>query len=167
MAEKEQVLKEKLEHSGFWDFKGLYSFAHAWLKEEDYDVEEEKYSEKVGSNSARDINFEWKATKQSSDYFKRELKLRFEIKELTEVEVEVDGKKKKMNKGKINVEIKGTLITDPESKWEVTQFYRFLRDVYNKYVVPNRVDSVQGQISDDVVGLKEELKAYLELSGRR
>ena len=61
MAEKEQVLKEKLEHSGLWDFKGFYSFAHSWLKEEDYDVEEGKYSEKVSGNS-RDINFEWKAT---------------------------------------------------------------------------------------------------------
>ncbi len=166
MSEKEQVLKEKLEHSGLWDFKGFYSFAHSWLEEEDYDVEEGKYSEKV-SGTARDINFDWKATKQSSDYFKKELKLGFEVKELTEVEVEIDGKKKRMNKGKVNVEIKGSLISDPESKWEVSPFYRFLRDSYNKYIVPGRVSSMQDQISGDVVGLKEELKAYLELSGRR
>lgn len=166
MSEKEQVLKEKLEHSGLFDFKGFYSFAHAWLEEEGYDTEEEKYNEKVSGNS-RDIYFEWKSTKESSDYFKREIKFKFDIKELTDVEVEIDGKKKKMSKGKIKIEIKGTIISDYDSKWDATPTYRFLRDTYNKFIVPNRVNSVKDMIKADVITLKEEFKAYLELSGRR
>lgn len=72
-----------------------------------------------------------------------------------------------MNKGKINIEIKGTLIKDPQSKWEISPYYRFWRDVYNKYIIPGRIDNTSEQISGDVVGLKEELKSYLELSGKR
>lgn len=166
MAEKEQIIKEKVEHSGLFDFKGFYSFTHSWLKEESYDVVEEKYSENV-SGSARNINFEWSATKTLSDYFKRELKLKFDIKELVEVEVDIDGKKKKMNKGKVSLEVKGSLIKDPDSNWESSPFYRFLRDIYNKYVVPGRIDNMSGLTAGDVVSLKEEVKAYLELSGRR
>ena len=138
MAEKDQLIKEKVEHSGVWDFKGLYSFTHGWLQEEDYGVEEEKYSETV-SGDARNINFEWKATKTFSDYFKHEMKLKFEVKELKEVEVEIDGKKRKMNKGKVTVEIKGTIIKDHQSKWDITPWYRFLRDVYNKYIIPGSI----------------------------
>ena len=166
MAEKEQVIKEKVEHSGYFDFKGFYSFAHSWLKEENYDIEEEKYAETISGNS-KSINFEWKATKTLSDYFKHELKMRFEVRDLTDVEVEVDGKKKKMNKGKIGVEVKGNLIRDPQSKWDITPWYRFLRDVYNKYIIASRVQSSGDKVVGDVIKFKEELKAYLELSGRR
>ncbi len=166
MADKEEIIKEKLEHSGIWDFKGFYKFAHSWLEEEDYDVEEQKYSETVAGQS-RNINFEWKATKSQTDYFKNELKVKFEVKELTEVEVEIDGKKKRMNKGKISVEIKGTLISDKEGKWDATPFYQFIKQVYTKYVVPARTENMQSRITGDVIGLKEELKSFLELSGKR
>ena len=103
----------------------------------------------------------------SVDYFVKELRFKFEIKDLTEVEVEMDGKKKKMNKGKVTIEIKGTLIKDPDSKWEISSYYRFWRDVYNKYIFLKELTAWKEQISGDVIGLKEELKAYLELSGRR
>src|SRR3989338_3408616 len=106
MAEKDQITKEKVEHSGLMDFKAFYSFASSWFKEENYDLEEEKYSENVSGN-AKNINIEWKATKKLSDYFKQEMKIKFEVKELVDVEVEIDGKKRKTNKGKVLVEIKG------------------------------------------------------------
>lgn len=166
MAEKERLTKEKVERSGLMDFKAFYSFAHSWLREENYDVEEEKYSETVNGNT-RDIVIEWKATKTLSDYFKHEIKIKYDVKELSDVEVEIDGKKKKMNKGKILIEITGNLIRDPESKWDITPWYRLLRDFYNKYIVPGRIDSHRGKLTNDVVTLKEEMKAFLELSGKR
>lgn len=167
MAEKDQVIREQVEHKGIFDFRGLYSFAHSWFQSENYDgVDEEKYSEKL-AGSAKNIDIEWKATKRLSDYFKIEQKLKFEIKDLTDVEVEIDGKTKKMNNGSIKIEIKGTLVVDPDSKWETSAFYKFIRDVYSKYVVPARVDSMKMKTSTDVKNLKEEIKAYLDLTGRR
>ena len=77
MAEKKQIIREKMEHSGVFDFKGAYSFAHSCLRNEDYDVTEEKYSETVSGN-ARNILFKWVATKTLSDYFKREIKIDFD-----------------------------------------------------------------------------------------
>src|SRR3989344_900134 len=161
MADKDRLTKEKVEHSGLIDFKAFYSFAHSWLEEEGYDVEEEKYSETVAGNS-RNISIKWKATKTISDYFKNEMKVEFEVKELVDVEVEIDGKKKKMNKGKVSVDIKGDLVKDPESKWDVTPFYRFLRDLYGKYIIPGRTSSMEGALVGNVIALKEEIKSFLE-----
>lgn len=167
MADKDRIIKEKVEHSGLFDFKGFYEYAHSWLaEEEDYGVVEEKYSEKVSGN-ARDIKIEWEATKQLSDYFKIEISIEFDVKDLTEVEVEIDGRKKKMNKGKVSVEIIGALIKDPESKWDSSPTARFMRDVYNKYIIPKRVETMEDRITKDVKDFKEELKAFLELTGRR
>lgn len=166
MADKSQVIKEKLEHSGLFDFSGFYKFTHAWLMEEGLDVTETDYKESV-SNGKRDISYKWACIRGVSDYFKHEVKLDFKVNDLVEVEVEVDGKKKKMNKGKIGIEIKGTLIRDPDSKWDSTPLNRFMRDVYNKYVIPGTVDSQENKIIGDVVKLKEEIKSYLDLSGKR
>ena len=166
MTDKDAVLKEKVEHSGLFDFAGFYSFAHSWFKEQKYGVNEKKYSEKVKGN-ARDLRIEWAATKAISDYFKIELDITFEVWGMTEVEVEIDGEKKKMNKGTIGAEIKGTLIKDYDSKWETSPQWRFLREIYNKYLIPARVNSMKGKVEDDVRSFKEELKSFLDLIGKR
>ncbi|MAG38252.1 hypothetical protein CMI45_02615, partial [Candidatus Pacearchaeota archaeon] len=113
MAERDMLLKEKVDHTGIFDFKGFYRFAHTWFKDEGYGVDEGKYSEKLSGNS-KNLTIEWKATKQLSDYFKIEHIIRFTIENLTDVEVEVDGEKKQMNKGKVEMEIKANLVSDPE-----------------------------------------------------
>lgn len=166
MAEKEQVVKEKIEYQGILDFPSFYQFAHYWLKDEGYGVDEDKYAEK-SSGDSRDIDIEWKATKYLSDYFKIEFKIKFEIRGLTEVEVEIDGKKKAMNKGKVTLEITGTLIMDPDSKWDTSPFSRFSRDLYNKYIIPSRVYDAKGRVNDKLQDFKEELKSFLDLVGRR
>jgi hypothetical protein len=84
MAEKDLVIKEKLEHSGIFDFKGLYGYAHSWLKEEGYGVTEDKYSESVTGNT-RFIQVEWSISKKVSDYFKFEVSVKYEISGLTEL----------------------------------------------------------------------------------
>jgi len=167
MTEKERILKEKVEHSGLFDFPALYSFAHAWwIQDDEYGVNEDKYSEKV-SGDKKDIIIEWKITKDVSDYFKNEIKIKFEIFGLTDVEVETNGSKKKMNKGKIIIDISGTLLKDKEGKWETSAFNRFFRDVYNKYIIPARVDAIAEELAEDVRNFKEEIKAFLDLSGKR
>lgn len=166
MADKEQIIKEKVEHAGLMDFAGLYSYAHNWFKEEGYSVDETKYSEK-SDGTKRGIDIEWKITKTLSDYFKFDNKLKFEVTDLTDVEVEIDGKKKKMNQGKVTMEITGNLIKDPDSKWQTTPFNRFIRDVYNKYVIPGRTHDMRGLLTSDIQKFKETMKAYLELLGRR
>src|SRR3989344_844307 len=100
MAEKDFILKEKLEYSGLFDFPSFYSFAHSWFKERGYGVAEEKYAEKTDGNS-RDIDIEWRAAKLLSDYFKAEHVITLRISGLVDVEAEIDNVKKKMNKGRI------------------------------------------------------------------
>ena len=166
MAEREQIIKEKVEHDGLLDFGSFYSFAHSWFKEGSFGVDEEKYSEKT-TGTSRDIDIEWKATRDVTDYFKFEFKIKFEVRGLTDVEVEIDGQKKAMNKGKVSVEITGVLILDRESKWDNSPFSRFMRDVYNKYIIPSRVEDMKDEVRRGTKDFKDELKAFLDLAGRR
>jgi len=166
MAEKDLILKEKLVFNGIFDFPGSYRFAHTWFKDEGYGVNEGRYSEKVSGN-ARAIRVEWMVKKRLSDYFMIEDEITFEISDLTDVEAEIDGKKKKLNKGRVEMSIKAVLVSDWESKWEKTPVYRFWREVYNKYIIPGRVQELKDKVEEDAQTFKEEMKAYLEIVGKR
>ena len=102
-----------------------------------------------------------------SDYFKVDGEVEIDVKGMTDVEVEIDGERKRMNKGKIGFDIKALIIMDPDGKWDENGFYKFLREIYTKYVIPCRVERVKNSIKKDVMGLKEQIKAVLELTGRR
>lgn len=167
MADKDVLLKEKLDYSGVFNFSGMYKFAHSWLTdEEEYGVVEEKYSEKI-SGSSKDIGIEWAATKGIGDYFKIELKIEFKVTDLVDVEVEVDRAKKKMQKGKVSVEIKGAIVKDAGSKWENSPFDKFLRGWYDKFIIPQRIDVMEDKAKNDTKSFKDELKTYLEISSKR
>ncbi len=167
MAEKDVITKEVVKYSGYSDFKNLYSYAHDWLKEERYSVTEDQYVEKVKGNS-KEVEIVWKASKKVTEYFKSELDIKFRIIGMEDVEVEIDGKKKKMNKFvEIKIEIKGTLIHDYSNQWNETATIKFFKSLYNKYIIPERTEKMQENVEKDVQNYKEELKAFLELSGRK
>ena len=166
MAEKDLVSKEYIEHKGLFNFSTVYSFAHSWFRENQYGVNEDKYAEKVTRNK-RKIDIEWKAMKRLSDYFKIEYKVVFEVKEMTEVEAEIDGKKEKMNQGEIKITITSSLIMDYQSKWDTSPFNRLMRDIYNKYIIPSRVEEKEDEVRTDLTQFKESLKDLLTMLGRR
>ncbi|MBS3089692.1 hypothetical protein J4461_02300 [Candidatus Pacearchaeota archaeon] len=167
MAEKEVLIKEKIEHEGIFNFKDFYKYSYQWFKDEQYGgLVEEKYQEKV-TPAGREILVEWKLGKKLSDYFKIEISIKIEVFGLQDVEAEIDGKKKKTNKGNLRMEIKGMITKDPNSNWESPPLYKFLREIYDKYVIPGRIDGVEDIVTSDVKDFKEALKAFLELQGRR
>lgn len=166
MADKDLLISEKVEFSGVFSFEDAYSYAFDWFREEGYGLIEEKYKEKVTANG-RDIEFEWAATKQLSDYFQINIKVKTRVSDLSDVEVESEGRKKKSNKGRIEIGVKGILVKDPESKWDESPLYKFLREVYNKYIIPGRIDSMEDRAKDDVRDFKEQMKLFFEISGKR
>lgn len=167
MVERDQIVKEKVKYAGLGDFKALYKYAREWLEKEGYNVIEDSYGEKVSGNS-KEIEMQWSAAKKLTDYFKATFKFTWRILGMSDVEVEIDGRKKSMNKfGDLSIEIKGTLEKDYNSKWEHTATQKFFKDVYHKFVIPKRTDEKEDSVKRDAQDFKEEIKAFLELVGRK
>jgi hypothetical protein len=174
MVDRERVSKERVEQIGLFDFAGLYRYMHWWLKiKEYYGVTEEKYGERINAKGDKDVDIIWNASKTSdyiggdSTYFRMEQIIKFEIRGMTDVEVEIDGVKKKMQKGRIWIEIKGWVSKDYASKWDRTPFYRWLRYVYNEYIVPGRVEYHVDKVTNDTRDFKEDIKQFLDMVGKR
>lgn len=167
MAEKDVLIKEVIKYAGYSDFKNLYSYAHDWIKGEKYSVTEDQYVEKVKGNS-KEVEVYWTASKKITDYFKSELSIKWRILGMEDVEVEVAGKKTKMNKfAEIKIEIKGILIHDYSNQWNRTPQTNFLKGLYHKYIIPERKKQMEDKVEDDVKDFKEEIKAFLELTGKK
>jgi len=170
----ERLAKERVEQIGVFDFAGLYRYMHWWLKvKEYYGVTEQRYSERFNAKGDKDVDIIWKATKTSdyigetSNYFKMLHIIKFEIRGLTEVEVEVDGVKKKLQKGRIWIEVKSWLMKDYKNIWDKSRFMKGMRHIYNEYVIPGRVEYYEDKVADDCRDFKEDIKQFFDMIGKR
>jgi len=167
MAEKDILFRQKIRHTGVFDFKELYRILFEWLVDQGYDVNEKQYKEIIGAGNAREIEVEWKATRKVSDYFKFMLEMKWHLLGITNVEVEIDGKKQKMQKGQFEIEVRSTLLKDYEERWTKTPFVKFLRGLYDKYIIKERIEAYEAKIVSEMDMFIAECKSFLALSGAR
>ncbi len=167
MSEKEDIFSSKIKYEGIMDFKEFYKFCYQWLLEEmQLDVVEDKYAEKLSGDS-KGIKAEWTGTRKVTDYFKFSINIKFEVLNLVNVEITQDGKKIKMNKGSVEVKVKGTLIRDYDGKFEKTATRKFMRSIYEKWVIPSRIEQFEAKLITDCNEFLAQGKAFLDLEGKR
>jgi hypothetical protein len=167
MAEKDKIFSSKIKYDGILDFKDFYKFCYQWLTEEaGLDVIENKYAEKISGDS-KNIKVEWGGSRKVTDYFKFGVDVRFEVLNLTTVEIQKDGRKIKTNKGSIEISIKGTLIRDYEGKFEKTSTQKFMRGIYEKWVIYSRIKEYEGKLVGDCDEFLSQAKAFLDLEARK
>jgi hypothetical protein len=166
MPEKNKIFETKIRQVATFSFKDIYRFTYEWLLEENYLVIEKKYSEKI-TPIGKEVEIEWEAKKKISDYFRFNMKFAWHIIGMNSIEVEQDGKKIKINKGDFELKISGLLEKDYEGRWEANAFNKFLRDVYDKYVIPGRIDQYEQKLFDEANEVSSQIKSFLAVEQMR
>lgn len=167
MAEEDTIFSSTIKYGGVFSFSDFYKFCYDWLTEETgLDVAEGKYEEKIKGDE-KEIVVEWKGEKKLTDYFKFVAKVKFEIKGLKNVEVVQDGVKVKTNTGSAKVGAKGILVGDWQGKFEGTGQKKFMRSIYEKWVIPSRISELEDKIAGGMDTFLGQAKAYLDLEGRK
>lgn len=167
MVERETVFSTTMKYNGFFSFEAFYNFCYNWLTEETgLLVTEKKYAEKLVGD-AKDVEVEWVGSRKLTDYFKFEIKVDYRILNLTKVEINQNGTKVNTNKGNVELKIKGILARDYQGKFERTSFQKFMRSVYEKWIIPSRIDEYEEKIMNDSDEFLSQAKAYLDLEGKR
>jgi hypothetical protein len=165
MAEKDNVFKQALKHKGFFNYTELYNFCFNWFKENRYKLFEDAYTEKL-SSFGKEIVIKWTAKKKVSDYFKEEIKIDWHILGLNDAEIMVGEKKEKTNKGEVGMKIAADLVRDYEENWDKTPFYKFLRGIYDKYIIRNTKDLYEDRLTDATSDFYNDVKSFLNLEGK-
>ncbi|HDL02263.1 MAG TPA: hypothetical protein ENH20_00330 [Candidatus Pacearchaeota archaeon] len=162
MAQKKIVYKEKLTQVGYWNYTDVYNMLFGWLKDHGYKLKETQYKEKL-SSGGKEIIIKWEAAKKVTDYFQYKIELDWHILTMKDAEVEIDGKKEKTNKGELEIVFKGIIIKDYEKRWEDKPFYKFLRGVYEEYIIRKSIEEYEDDIEDQTKELITDLKAFLRI----
>jgi len=168
MAEKDEIFSSKIQYTGIFLFSDFYRFCYEWLIDET-DLKkfmENKYSEKLEGDSKK-IDIEWTGKKKVTDYFQFEIKVEFKITNLINVEINQGNAKIKTNKGKVEVKVKGILVKDYEGKFETNAFKKFLRSIYEKWIIKSRIDQMEDKIIEDCNNFLSQAKAYLDLEAKK
>jgi hypothetical protein len=163
MVERKIIIDEtELIYDGLFDMKDIYSLIDDFLKNKNYDKMEKVNREQV-LPSGKEVYYILTPFMAYSDYARKVLKIDLTAKEVKDVEVEIDGKKRQLQQGKLKILISGMMETDYEGRWEQTAFYYFVRTMFNKYVYRPYTEDFEGQIKSDVMALKEQIGGLLNL----
>ena len=167
MAEKETIFSSKVKYSGIFSFRDFYKFCYDWLTEETgVDISEDKYEEKIAGDS-KNIVVKWTGERKLTDYFRFDIEVEFKISGLTNVEINQAGAKVNTNKGSVQIGVKGILVRDYEGKFETSAFNKFLRSIYEKWVISARIEEYESKIAGYCDEFLSQAKAYLDLEGKK
>jgi hypothetical protein len=166
MGELDKIAETKIKHDGIFDFKEVYRFLYAQAADLEYEIEERVYSEK-NSAKGKEVEIHWLAKRKISDYFKFRIKIDWLILGMTDVEVVKGGVKLNMNKGSLEIKFTVYLEKDYEERWSSTAFLKFLRGVYDNYIIRGRISDYEDKLCLEMNEISEQLKAFLVLEAKR
>ena len=162
MGTKKTVFAQEIKQKGHFNYRELYETAFSFLKDKGYRVEEHKYEEKISADG-KEINLKWESPKKVSDYFNNLIKTSWSIRGLVDTEVEIDGKRTQTNKGEVKIKVESTLERDYDGEWEKKPLWKFLRGIYDRYIIRTTMDEYENRLAGDSAEFIGELKGFLQL----
>lgn len=163
MAEKQLVLDGvEVNYEGIFDVDQLLKSIDRYSSEKGYAKSEKERKEKVTA-SGRELYMELRHTKAKTPYFVLMIKMRLHVTNLKDIDVEVDGRKEKLNKGKVNIIFDGWTTSDFGERWTQKPFYYFLISLYERVGHKIKMDKYYGELISDCHYVRDNLKAFLDL----
>jgi hypothetical protein len=163
MSEKKLVIDQlKLAYEGPMDVKGLFRMIDSFFYEKGYNKWEVKNAEQALS-SGKTIEIEIEPWKFTTDYFCNIIKIRMNFTDLKDIEVEKEGRKVKVQNGKVMMIIDGYFLSDYENKWEKKAWMMFIRTIYDKYIFAKQFAYFERWLVNDVYDVHSRIQSYLNL----
>lgn len=163
MAERRIIVDNlKLSYNGLFNATELYQLIDNWLREKGYDKREIRNQEHV-TKEGKYVELEMQPWKKITDYANTLIRVEIKIFKLTEVTIQSNGKKIRMNKGRLNIRFDGYLETDYEHRWEQRPIYFFIRTLFDKFVYASYTHQFENEIAENVNQLYDVVRGFLNL----
>lgn len=157
----------RIKYDGIFDWEGLYRMIYDWFRARNYYFEETSIKYKVPSPLGAEVKVDMSGWRKTTDYIKEWVSVFIIFYDLREVEVIKDGKKKKLMKGKMIIEVHGYVETDWQGRWNQTQFGQYLKEFYDKFLIKKDLENVWwDRLYYIMYKLHTEIKNYLDMENR-
>ena len=132
-----------VQYKGIFDMQDLYESIANFFKEKKFRFYEKQQRYRKPGPFGPEILYQFEANREIEDYYMWHVFMNIETFDVHDVEVmSKDGVKRKMQKGRIWVQLWGKVETDQWKEWEKSAFLAQLKSFYNKYVIRKKYESV-------------------------
>lgn len=151
----------KIKASTVFDFEELYIEMQRWFLHFGYDWKETRYLINSLPNGSTLSEISWVCSKKVDEYVSYTMNVDFKA-TVSDVEVNVDNVKKKMNKGSVEFRFKGIMYKNTKV-WEKKFFGRLLGAIYEKILIRDRLGDIEDNLLGESNRLFDEIKTYLNI----
>ena len=138
------------------DLQELCEAIKEWLKQYKYLVFEKEYKD-VAAEAGKELHIKLLGERKIDDYTKFVIEIKIKTQEIIEVYV----KRKKLTKGEVNIKLESYLIKDYENIWEDKPFAKFLRGIYDKFILSGKFSRYADELTEETYKLHSEIKRFL------
>ena len=148
MPDTKQIPTKKmiLRYSGIFDLDKLYKSVYEWMINEGYYFEETKYKHKVPSPAGAEQHIKFRGWRRNNEYVKYWIELYFILYNMKDIQVVKEGKKTKLQKAMLLIEIVGKIELDYNKKYHGSKFLLALRDWMDTYILGKPLEGMIGSI---------------------
>ena len=159
------VFDDYVEYSGPFELRELYILIDKYFKDRHYDKNEKKHFEK-NSEEGRLIELLMVPNKTVSEYIKMNIEILIEIKNIQDITINVNDKKKTIQQGDVSIRFRSFILKDYAGSWE-KPWLMFLRSLIDKYIYKTHIGQFGDELIEDTERLKFQIKSFLNLHNRR
>ena len=164
MAEIKTLIDGKsLSYEGVFNIKELYRIIDTWFRDRGYDKQEVKNWEDV-TESEKQIVLEIVPYKKVSDYARIDIRVFMIFSKLSELDVEKEGIRSRVNKGRAEFYFDAYVVTDYENKWQTRPIFFFVKNVIEKFVYRAYTSNYDSEAIRDCTEIENEIRSYLNMT---
>jgi hypothetical protein len=161
MVERNLIIDHlKFSYEGLFNTAELYSVISSFFFEKGWDWYE-KMNQEMITPEGKQIKLVFEPWKNISDYYQIAVKVKVNLTDIKDVEVDLNGKSLKVDQGTIKITFDGYVVSDRKNKWTNKPFTWFLSIIFEKYFFTEHYKRAEDWIKSDVEDLHQQIKTYL------
>src|SRR3989344_4548672 len=153
---------EKIDYSGPFSGNDLFRMIDNFVFERGFDKKQDKDFEQNTQNG-KFIEWQISPWKKITDYVRYIIKIRILGYDIVKAETVVDGKKKKVENGRLIIVIDGFIEYDYDSYWDDRPILFFLRTIYDKFVFKAYTERFEHRLGHHINTLHHHLEQFFNL----
>jgi hypothetical protein len=135
-------LQQTVRYKGIFDLDELYKIVHDWLTSRGYEVHEHKYKSIILGAGGKERSFDWNAYRPVTEFVMFWINVHWQVQDVIEVEVVKDGKKQKMHKGRLMVQIQHSVELDWNERLAYKEWHQSIVAFVRNFMYRKKIDTL-------------------------
>ena len=157
------MISNLVQYKGEFDFDGLFKLITNWIISRRYEFQEKKYKESAKGHAGQELKIKLTGEKKENSYIKLYVNVFMRGWDYKEKEVIIDGERKIVASGRIQIEIITKAETDWQNRFSGTPFKELIGKFYD-WVMKKEIELLHYDVQEyETLRLEHEVKKFLKM----